>query len=409
MNEAHRPNLLFVTTDLPYPLDSGGRIKTFRFLEYLTKRADVKLICAYGGQRKQDIEGFRKRISISGFQAFNSHLRRTPLHVLSAFLFSPTLNAYRIESKEITTMIKWSSAEADLVIVDHLEAYHLLPDEFKKKVIYHSHNAEHQLWQSFANAQVGLKKLVLKWEAQRVKKFERWAISRSIFTFIAPNDQQVIQHEIGFKDDAFRKTYHLGNDSLLAMPDIVLEANRPRLFYAGTLDWEPNRDGLMWFLQAIWPSVIEEHPDCQLDICGKNADEALQQRMRQSKNVQYHGFVDDLEEVMKTCRAAIVPLRFGSGMKIKAFDALYRGLPLITTPTGAEGIAIENKKHAFVVSTPDQFLEAITTIIKNVHEATTVRDNGRALCRKEYTNEQLFNGMVSTILEHTSLEVRNGD
>lgn len=398
MAEPARPKILFLTTDVPYPLDSGGRIKTFRFLEHLVQSADVKLICTYGGSRKSAVDELKKSLRFSGFQAFKQHLTRSPLNMISAFLFAPTLNAYRIESKEITTMIKWSSADCDAVIVDHLEAYHLLPENFRHKVIYHSHNAEFRLWEDFAKTQSGIKRLMLKWEANRVKKFERWAISRSLFTFVAPNDQATIQQTIGFKDEAFRRTYHLGNDAWLDLPDVELENTEERLFFGGTLDWEPNRDGLMWFLREVWPKVLKHHPNCHLDICGKNADHHLQTMMRQSEQVHYHGFVEDLEANMAKCRAAIVPLRFGSGMKIKSFDALYRGIPLISTPVGVEGIEMENKKHAFIVSTSDQFLEAITTVIENIHEATTIRNNGKSLCRSEYTNSKLFNGMVSTIL-----------
>jgi glycosyltransferase involved in cell wall biosynthesis len=394
-----RPKLLFITTDVPYPLDGGGKIKTHRFLQYLTKVADVKLICAYGGNRKADVEALRSSISLKGFQAFKRHLPRTPLNVIAAFLYAPTLNSYRLESKEITTMIQWSSRECDAVIVDHLEAYHLLPEEFKHTVIYHSHNAEFKLWEAFASTKSSIKRWLLKWEAARVKKFERWAISRSRFTFIAPNDQKAIQERIGFKDDAFRPTYHLGNDEWLDHPDVDLSTTEQRLFFAGTLDWEPNRDGLMWFLQSVWPLVIKRHPNCHLEVCGRNADQHLIQVLKHTQNVNYHGFVEDLEAVMIQCRAAVVPLRFGSGMKLKSFDALYRGIPLISTPIGVEGINIENKKHAFIVSTPDQFLESVTTVIENIHEATTIRNNGRALCRAEYTNQQLFNDMVSTILQ----------
>jgi glycosyltransferase involved in cell wall biosynthesis len=394
-----KPRILFITTELPYPLNSGGRIKTFKLLEYLSKRTEVKLICAYGGSRKTAIQDFRNKVSLAGFQAFQSHKKRNIINIIKAFLFAPTLNAHRIEDSEISAMIQWSANDADIVLVDHLETFHLLPDGFKVPTIYHSHNAEFRLWEAFANTQSGFKRLLLKWEANRVKALEKWAISRSLFTFVAPNDQAAIQEVIGFKNEAFRPTLHLGNDQLLALPAIDLANNGLEIFYAGSLDWEPNRDGLMWFLQKVWPEILNKIPNCQLNICGKGADHNLLAQMRQSTGVVYHGFVDNLDDIMRRSRVAIVPLRFGSGMKIKTFDALYRGLPLVTTKVGAEGISITNKKHGIVVDEAGDFAEAVVSLLNDIELSTSMRNEGRALCEQEYTYEKLFNHMLSAIIE----------
>src|SRR5690606_32294665 len=137
-------------------------------------------------------------------------------------------------------MVKWSAESADLIIIDHLECFNLLLENFKGKVIYHSHNAECKLWKDFAALNSNtFASALLRWEAKRVKAFERYAISRSNFTFMAPNDRELIMREIGFKENAFRNTFHLGNDELLIAPDIDLHANNPEVFYAGTLSWEP--------------------------------------------------------------------------------------------------------------------------------------------------------------------------
>lgn len=394
-----KPRILFITTELPYPLNSGGRIKTFRLLEYLSEQADVKLICAYGGSRKTAVNEFRNKVGLASFQAFQSHKKRSVLNILRAFLFSPTLNAHRIEDGEITAMIQWSAKDVDVVIIDHLETFHLLPEGFQSPIIYHSHNAEFKLWEAFANTQTGLKKLFLLWEASRVKALEKWAISKSIFTFVAPNDQETIQARIGFKNEAFRPTLHLGNDQLLKLPTIDLANNGLEVFYAGSLDWEPNRDGIFWFLQNVWPHVIQKAPECVLNICGKGADQDLTTLMRQSKGVKYHGYVENLDDVMRLSRLAIVPLRFGSGMKIKTFDALYRGLPLVTTSIGAEGISITNKKHGIVVDEAGAFAEAVVMLLTDVDVSTQMRNEARALCEREYTYEKLFNRMLSAILE----------
>jgi len=389
-----RPSLLFLTTDVPYPADSGGRLKTFKLLEQLSSSFDVKLLCAFGGSRKEDINGLKERVPLESIQAFQNHLPRTGLHFLNAILSAPSFNAYRIYSKEFETMVKWSAATADLVLVDHLEMIDQLPDTIESKLVYHSHNAEYVLWEEFAALKgTFLSKWLYEWEASRVKMLERYTVRRAHFTFAAPNDVEALCKVAGIESSMFRNTYHLGNDQLLELPPVDLEVNAPDVFYAGTLSWEPNRDGLQWFLQQCWPIIKQRNPASCFHVCGRGADEALQTIMRNSADVTYHGFVQDLDSVMSKSRCAVVPLRMGSGMKIKTFDALYRGLPLVTTSTGAEGIDLENKTHAWIVDSPEAMAEAVISTIHDPHQSTIMRNSARELCEKKYRYSGLLQRM----------------
>ncbi len=394
-----KSTLLFVTTELPYPADSGGRIKTFRLLQYLSLQFNVKLICAFGGKRKKAVEAMKAAIpGLSYLQVFDNHQPRTAINFFVALMTSPSFNAFRIYSKELETMIKWSAESSDVLMVDHAETIDLVPEEHKGKIVYHSHNAEFKLWSDFATMRgTFLTKWMLEWEASRVKQLERYAIKRSTFTFAAPNDQQALMAELGIDASKFRSTYHLGNDALLELDDIDLKANGKEIFYAGTLSWEPNRDGIQWFIENCWPTIHEKEPNAVLNVCGGGADDALLKLMNHTAGVNALGFVDDLEAIMQKSRCAIVPLRFGSGMKIKTFDALYRGLPLITTTTGAEGIELENKKHAYIVDEPNAFAETVISVLNDTDTATTTRDQGRSICRERYSYASMLQGMLEDI------------
>jgi len=394
-----KPTLLFVTTELPYPPDSGGRIKTFRLLQFLTLHYNVKLICAFGGKRKKAVEAMKAAIpGLSYMQVFDNHQPRTAINFFVALMTSPSFNAFRIYSKELETMIKWSAEASDVLMVDHAETIDLVPEEFKGKIIYHSHNAEFKLWSDFATMRgTFLTKWMLEWEASRVKQLERYAIKRSTFTFAAPNDQEALKAKLGIEDSKFRLTYHLGNDALLELDDINLKANGKEIFYAGTLSWEPNRDGIQWFIEQCWPMIHEKEPSAVLNVCGGGADEDLLKLMEKTAGVNALGFVNDLESIMQKSRCAIVPLRFGSGMKIKTFDALYRGLPLTTTTIGAEGIALENKKHAHIVDEDNAFADAVISVLNDTDAATTLRDQGRSICRAIYSYPSMLQGMLEDI------------
>jgi len=393
-----RKTLLFLTTDVPYPADSGGRLKSFKLLERLSKDYEVKLLCAYGGERQKDVKALRNVVDIASIQAFQNHLPRTPFHFLNAIMTSPSFNAYRIYSKELETMVKWSSEAADIALLDHLEMVHVLPEKLDTPIVYHSHNAEYILWEEYARIKGNfLTSWLFEWESDRVKLLERYAMRRARFTFAAPNDAEKLKQIPGTEKVELRNTYHLGMDELIELPDINLESNPQNVFYAGTLNWEPNRDGLQWFIQKCWPGIRAKHPQAEFHVCGKGGDQSLKTIMGHTEGVTYHGFVKDLESIMSKSRCAVVPLRMGSGMKIKTFDALYRGLPLVTTNAGAEGIQIENKTHAWVVNDSDSFIKAVNSTLHDTKTSTTMRDNARQLCKEQYRYSELLDVMAQDI------------
>jgi len=387
-----RKSLLFLTTDLPWPPDSGGKIKTFRIIEFLSHHYDVRVVCAFGGERLKDLKALRENCGIQGLQAFQNHQPRTAINWLKSVMQFPTFNAMRVFSRPMEAMLAISVEAADLVIVDHLEMMEMIPEKLVPKVIYHSHNAEFKLWQDFAHIESNaIKKWAASVEADRVKNFERWAIKKAKFTFAAPNDSELLVKELGINPEKFKLTYHLGQDSLLTLPAIDIEQNPNRIFFAGTLSWQPNRDGLLWFIRACWPTVKSAVPDAALVVCGKGADAHLVNTLKHTNGVVYKGYVEDLNLEMANCRAAIVPLRFGSGMKIKTFDALYRGLPLVCTTTGAEGIAIETLT---TVDQPDEFAKRLVHVLNHPEEAKAQAENARKEVSEKYTYKNIFNLML---------------
>ncbi len=388
--------LLFLTTDLPYPPTSGGTIKSWRLLEFLSEHFEVTLVCTKGGTR-ENLEQLQRKLSIP-VHGFDLHKERSALAWLSSLVSASSLNAWRNHSKEIKHLVEQLAAPYDLVFADHLEVMDLIAARFRSKTIYHSHNAEFKLWQEVASRQSSpVKKWVANLEAKRIASFEKRSIESTHMTFAAPNDQSALTSELSVPANKLALTYHLGNDQLLELPAIDVSVNEKHVFYAGTLSWEPNRDGLQWFLENVWPLVIRQEPEAVLKVCGKGADDRLLELLNSGTGVNYLGFVDDLERVMSACRVAVVPLRFGSGMKIKTFDALYRGLPLVTTPTGADGIDLEHQKHAMIADDPANFAEHIQHLLSQPEQGARMAKDGRLLVRENYTYTAMFAQMLSSI------------
>ena len=115
-------------------------------------------------------------------------------------------------------------------------------------------------------------------------------------------------------------------------------SSREGLIFVGGFNHPPNSDGLVWFVNEVFPAVLESLPDLQLYIVGSNMPDEI--KRLESSNIKVEGFLSDeaLGELYRRIRMSVVPLRFGAGIKGKVLDAMQKGIPVATTSIGAEGI-----------------------------------------------------------------------
>ena len=135
--------------------------------------------------------------------------------------------------------------------------------------------------------------------------------------------------------------------AVMAIPPLVAPPARPEVGWSGRPDFcfvgmlsiAHNDDGLSWFLREGMPELLRRQPDAVLHVIGRGiSPQVLELARAHGDSVRLHGFVEDLDALVGSCCAMVNVLRFGSGVKIKVLDALARGLPVVTTEVGAEGI-----------------------------------------------------------------------
>ncbi|MRS02605.1 glycosyltransferase [bacterium] len=265
-----------------------------------------------------------------------------------------------------------------------------IPEDYAGKVILHQHNAEYIMWKRFSeNEKYILKKIVTHFEASRVQKYERLICNNADAILAAPNDIDALC-SIGIDRGKFHETYHLGDEEMLYSPDIQYSETRRSLLYIGTLTWEANIDGLLWFLENVWPIVSQCDSEVTFDIIGRNPDARILAATAQTERVRLLGFVEDLEPYYNQSRVFLSPLRFGSGIKVKVVNSLYRGLPTVTTSIGAEGLEVETGKHIIIADDPSKMANDLIKLLDDEILWNALRDHSRALMREKYTWDRVF-------------------
>jgi glycosyltransferase involved in cell wall biosynthesis len=157
----------------------------------------------------------------------------------------------------------------------------------------------------------------------------------------------------------------------------------PRLLFLGGLHWPPNADALLTFVREMWPRVRASRPDATLTSVGRD-DHSSAAECRAAPGVQLTGWVPEIDPFVQESRVLVVPMRAGSGMRVKILEAMARGLPVVSTSVGCEGIGVEPGRHLLLADTADAFADAVLRVLSDDELAATLARNARALVLERY-------------------------
>lgn len=159
--------------------------------------------------------------------------------------------------------------------------------------------------------------------------------------------------------------------------------NRKDIMIVANVDFEQNLDGIVWFKKAVFPKIREKFPEIIWHIVGKASDE--NRKKIESNGIVLHGYLsdEDLKKLYNGCRMEIVPLRFGSGVKGKIIEAAYNGLPVVTTPVGAEAIDMEAGNIA-IGDGEEELADVIIRLYENYEELERMSKSAAKFIEENY-------------------------
>jgi glycosyltransferase involved in cell wall biosynthesis len=171
-------------------------------------------------------------------------------------------------------------------------------------------------------------------------------------------------------------------DAAAATPIAAL-TTAPRLLFLGGLHWPPNADALLTFVRDMWPRVRAARPDATLTSVGRD-DHPSATECRAAPGVHLTGWVPEIDPFVQQSRLLVVPMRAGSGMRVKILEAMARGLPVVSTTVGCEGIGVVPGQHVLVADGAEAFATAVLTVLADNALAGQLAANARALVLERY-------------------------
>lgn len=388
--------ILIIDEEIPIPLDTGKKIRTYNLLIRLSKWFEILYVSYVDYDR--DFEKIKKlkKLNIKVFPV-KKPLKRRKKGIL--FLFNLFLNffskypyvvanhySYKMK-KQINKILR--AYKVDLIHVE-ISPYSIFLKDInigKYKTVFVAHNVESDIWWRFYKNEKNLfKKLYLKLQYIKMVNFENKFLNYFDGIVVSDKDANFFKQNSNFRNIFIIEN---GVDIKFYKNTQNIFPQNHKLIFTGSMDWRPNQDAIMFFIKEIYPLIKEEIKDVKLMIIGRYPPLKLKEIERLDHSIFVSGWVEDTRSYILKAQVFVVPLRIGGGTRLKILEALSMKKPVISTSVGAEGLKVLNGKHLLIADKNEDFAEKTIHLLKNINLCKKLGYEGRRLVEKYYSWEKI--------------------
>jgi len=387
-----RPSLLFLCHTLPYPPDSGVKIRTYNILRLLAREFAVSVLCFQrGGERRSAASGVQSLQDLLGLaraEAFpiaqeHSWVRLFTDHAQSL----ARRRAYTIwtyASRQYRSCIDrlLAAGEVDLVHMDSLDLAGYLPMLCGVPVVCTHHNVESQLLRrrAFREDSRWLQ-MYMRWQAAWVEDLERyWAKRVALNVVVSDADRgELARLAPGANIGVVPNGVDIDNFRPVSGPT-------EGIVFAGGFDWFPNRDALEYFSSEILPRIRATGNAAPVRWVGRSSD--TERRYYGARHgIDLTGYVDDIRPYVTSAACYVVPLRVGGGTRLKILEAWAMGKAVVSTSAGCEGLEAVDGENILVRDDPSAFAQAVCDVLADTELRSRLGRAARVTVERRYSWE----------------------
>jgi len=376
----------------PLPAIDGGCIAIHNITQCLLDSGmEVKVVAVATPKHPYVVSAYSK--SYLNNTRFESVFIDTTPHKVEALKTLFTGKSYQIGRfyhKNMAAKLTEILKREDFDII-HIESIYMAPyipllrKYSKAKILLRLHNIEHQIWERLSeNERNPFLKLAYRINAHQLKRVERRILHEvDGYMSISEPDYQYF-HETAPSVPGVVIPFGINVDNYDMEDDDYIATDHPLLFHLGSMNWSPNVEGILWFLEEVWPEILSSHPDLTFTLAGHDIPDSI--RNRHDPNVTVLGAVPNANEFMMDYDIMVVPLLSGSGIRIKIVEAMALGRVVITTSIGAEGLDVQDGKHLFIANTPEEFVAVINKCVAMPDLCSIISENAQHYISVHHNN-----------------------
>ena len=372
--------LLFLSQLLPFPLDAGPKTRAYYVLRQLASTHEVTLVCF---SRRSDVSAAIDHLAGLGVAVHAVRLERPrwrePLALAQALQGGLPASICRDHRLGMAKLVKRVSTEQvfQSVHVDQIAmAQYGLLARVERRVL-DAHNAMWHLLRRVGEMEHAAWRRALLYRESRCMRAYEALISHRVDALVA----------VSLEDR--ERLVEAGAPASVEVVPICIEigpepARGPisstELVFIGGMHWPPNRAGIQWFARQVWPRVLCVQPAARLNVIGRDPPPEL----RADPSITVTGFLADPEPVLARSAAMVVPLQSGGGMRVKILEAWARGLPVVTTTVGREGLAGRAGQELLVADDAESFAAAVLELLDRPERRAALACAGRRVVAEQY-------------------------
>ncbi len=373
--------VLFFSQRFPYPMDTGGKIRTGKLLEKLKDEFDITLI--------SNVESPRDDPYLDRMPALCSSFRPVPwketekyslsfyVKLIGAMFSRYPFTVINDYSKDLESKIRGVVNEQnyDLLVCDFLQPSLNVSKIKNHPSLLFQHNVESMIVRRhYESATDPLSRLFWWLQWQKMRRYERETCTRfNGIVAVSEQDKNLLEQEFGTRN-VF--TIPTGIDTEFFSPRRG-NVEKDSLVFTGSMDWLPNEDAILFFAREILGKIRAQVPGVKLTVVGRNPSRRLNNELKRYPEIEVVGWVEDIRPFVSRHMLYIIPLRIGGGTRIKVYEAMAMGKAVVSTAVGVEGLPVTSGVNVIIADDPERFAQSVIRALRDSELRTVIEKMAR--------------------------------
>jgi glycosyltransferase involved in cell wall biosynthesis len=379
-------DLTFISPRFLLPADSGGKIRTTQILRGL-KGGEFRVTLVMPSPKDVHYDAVALEALSDRLVSWDNDKSGALAETVKKAIWLTSANPIPVVSdwsRSGAAAVERALAERpDIVVFDFPHSAILAEDLKQVPAVMFTHNVEAEIFhRHWKVAKTPLHKFLWGNQYRKMRRYEQRVLARfDMIVAVSERDRSFFEAE--YKTATPCRTIPTGVDTEFfghRLPD-----GRSQVVFCGSMDWLANIDAMEFFFDNVWPAVRHEVPQARMRVVGRSPPNSLVRRICSlAPEWEFTGFVNDIRDHVTGADAFVIPLRVGGGTRIKAFEAMAMGSPVISTTIGVEGLPLESGVHYMRADTPQDLAASVVTLLKQKRTRDDISIAARNLVQEQY-------------------------
>ena len=376
-----------VTPYVPYPPSSGGQIRTYNLLKYLSQNNEITLVALYKNDEEKKYESYLKKYCRKIYLCKRPSSPWQFKNIFKTIFSSSPFLVVRNYSDEAKMIINKLLFQEKFDVI-HAETFYVMPHipETKVPTVLVEQTIEYKVYKHFVNSLPFYLRFLIYFDIDiiKLKYWERfyWKKANAVVV-VSSSDEKLIKNE-----EPKLKTSIIPNcvgDEMIADKLEKKDLKFPIIFFQGNFFWLQNVEAAKFIINKIYPQLIKELPYVKVVIAGQNAKKLgnLINKNIDIVNIEPDN-IDKVKELFKKNTLFIAPIFGPGGTRLKILAAMGSGMPVISSVTGIEGLEVTNNKNVVIANNQQEFVSKIKQLLSNKNIYEKIRNNAYKLVKQKY-------------------------